>query len=99
MAWGGYGKNSPDYTTTERPFTGVANNTSATPVPATRARTGAQEFCCSCGKKVADNFLVCPYCRFDLEAARVGREKSECSKCGAGRSGGAVHCHACGKKH
>lgn len=102
MAWGAYGKNSPDYTVTERPFGG--NSRPATPVshpapvPVSAVREEASEYCPGCGKGAKSDFLVCPYCRFDLESDRASRRNADC-RCGTARRSGAKFCHGCGTRH
>lgn len=111
MAYGGYGKNSPDYGHTHRPYTPAPTPTPV-PAPATLpapvrptpmprvepTATGEHEHCPGCARKVHLDFLVCPYCRHDLDAARKARKAHQCT-CGAPRLAGDQHCFKCGTKH
>lgn len=105
MAYGGYGKNSPDYDHTHRPYTPtptpVPLPAPVRPTPMPRVEPAPkveQEHCTGCARKVQPDFLVCPYCRHDLETARKARQALQCT-CGAPRVLGDQHCFKCGSKH
>ncbi len=55
-----------------------------------------QEHCPSCARKVQTDFLVCPYCRHDLDRSRKSRSAAQC-QCGAPLVLGDRHCFKCGK--
>lgn len=118
MAYGGYGRNSPDYSHTQRPYTPAPADPVPPPIrstPVTPAPTDPlpppirttpsprvepapkveKEHCTCCGKAVEADFLVCPYCRNDLEAARAARRSVLCA-CGAARVAVDKHCFKCG---
>jgi RNA polymerase subunit RPABC4/transcription elongation factor Spt4 len=97
MAYGGYGKNSPPYTGTTEPYTPPVKPT-PTPVHVPVSGGPVKEHCGNCGRAVETDFLCCPYCRHDLQAARKLRTAKTC-RCGAVREENAKHCFKCGTRN
>lgn len=96
MAYGGYGKNSPEYQPTTRPYepAPVPTPRPSAPVPAPEPKPA--EHCHKCGRGVTSEYLCCPYCRTDLVEVRKKRNARKCP-CGSLREEDAQFCYNCGR--
>ncbi|MBX9694766.1 MAG: zinc ribbon domain-containing protein, partial [Cyanobacteria bacterium] len=84
MAWGGYGRNSPDYVEGTRALTPVAPPVKTVEVAApaktvVAASSTHAHHCGDCGADVAASARFCSNCGFNLVAARTERARHACS--------------------